>query len=213
VLVADIGLVGKILEFLTAAEFSKIILVVGLFLITLVFIARAPSIKLQLSKIQEFSALLLGVGLVCLAAWVYVNVDSPQAAEEAARQAVADKKLSETAVSQQIDNAAVESSKIPPILAPASLQRLQWPYLKSNRVTPQDLEGLGLGQLRLLRNEIYARNGYIFKDAELLNYFDQQLWYQRSTTEDNAVYDAMDNTEKFNVKALHAYEQKLRSSL
>lgn len=32
--------------------------------------------------------------------------------------------------------------------------------------------------LRLMRNEIYARHGYIFKDIELQNYFSKQSWYK-----------------------------------
>jgi YARHG domain len=32
--------------------------------------------------------------------------------------------------------------------------------------------------LRVLRNEIYARRGRVFKDAELQKYFIAQIWYQ-----------------------------------
>ena len=41
-----------------------------------------------------------------------------------------------------------------------------------------DLSGKSYLELRLLRNEIYARNGYLFKDAALRGYFNTFNWYQ-----------------------------------
>lgn len=32
--------------------------------------------------------------------------------------------------------------------------------------------------LRLIRNEVFARHGYVFKDAELMDYFQHQSWYK-----------------------------------
>ncbi len=40
------------------------------------------------------------------------------------------------------------------------------------------LEGLFIEDLRILRNEIYARRGRIFKDADLQKYFETQSWYK-----------------------------------
>lgn len=44
-------------------------------------------------------------------------------------------------------------------------------------LTEEDLEGLSLGELRLARNEIYARHGLIFKDKDLTNYFKAKGYY------------------------------------
>jgi hypothetical protein len=44
--------------------------------------------------------------------------------------------------------------------------------------TTMDLSGKSYLELRLLRNEIYARNGYLFKDAALRGYFNTFDWYQ-----------------------------------
>ncbi len=41
-----------------------------------------------------------------------------------------------------------------------------------------DLSSKTYMELRLLRNEIFARNGYLFKDATLRSYFNQFDWYQ-----------------------------------
>ena len=40
------------------------------------------------------------------------------------------------------------------------------------------LRGLNLYELRLLRNEIFARHGARFRTAWLQEYFDGQPWYQ-----------------------------------
>lgn len=40
-----------------------------------------------------------------------------------------------------------------------------------------DLEDLSKSELRLARNEIYARHGRRFQDQELQDYFDSQEWY------------------------------------
>ena len=45
-------------------------------------------------------------------------------------------------------------------------------------ITNEMVEGLFVEDLRVLRNEIYARHGRIFKDKELQKYFEAQSWYQ-----------------------------------
>ncbi|NME71086.1 DUF3160 domain-containing protein [Flammeovirga aprica] len=42
----------------------------------------------------------------------------------------------------------------------------------------KDLTSLSYEELRLLRNEIFARNGYLFNDAFLRGYFNQFKWYK-----------------------------------
>ncbi|HHU37278.1 MAG TPA: YARHG domain-containing protein [Treponema sp.] len=45
-------------------------------------------------------------------------------------------------------------------------------YVKST------LAKLGKEDLRLLRNYLFALNGYVFKDVALTAIFDKQVWYQ-----------------------------------
>ncbi len=42
---------------------------------------------------------------------------------------------------------------------------------------PEDLSVLSYDELRLLRNEIYARNGHLFDDAFLRGHFNRSKWY------------------------------------
>lgn len=45
-------------------------------------------------------------------------------------------------------------------------------------ITNEMVEGLFVEDLRVLRNEIYARHGRVFKDPNLQKYFAAQAWYQ-----------------------------------
>jgi hypothetical protein len=66
-----------------------------------------------------------------------------------------------------------------------------------------DLAGLSKLELRLARNEIFARHGRFFKDQTLANYFSQFSWYQPS-----AVEVPISPLEDTNVNTLMAAEQK-----
>ncbi|NML68017.1 DUF3160 domain-containing protein [Hymenobacter sp. RP-2-7] len=49
----------------------------------------------------------------------------------------------------------------------------------------QSLAGKSYLDLLLLRNELYARNGYCFMNSTVRNYFDKQKWYQPVWQEDS----------------------------
>lgn len=50
--------------------------------------------------------------------------------------------------------------------------------LATEPVTAEMIDGLFIEDLRILRNEIYARRGRIFKDDYLQGYFSSQSWYK-----------------------------------
>ncbi|HEY0051215.1 MAG TPA: YARHG domain-containing protein, partial [Pyrinomonadaceae bacterium] len=50
--------------------------------------------------------------------------------------------------------------------------------LSTEVLTEDTLGGLFTEDLRILRNEIYARRGRVFKDRELQKYFETTDWYQ-----------------------------------
>ena len=52
------------------------------------------------------------------------------------------------------------------------------PNSDKEKLTRADLEGLTKEQLRLARNEIYARHGMIFGVQDLDNYFASKSWYK-----------------------------------
>lgn len=57
------------------------------------------------------------------------------------------------------------------------------PASSTDYLTESEIQMLSDEELRLARNEIYARHGYIFKDEELQEYFMSKSWYEPTETE------------------------------
>ncbi len=77
-------------------------------------------------------------------------------------------------------------------------------------ITRAMLDGAGLHELRLLRNEIYARRGYAFKSAWLANWFAAFEWYQ---PDDGFKESMLTPTQKKNVALIAARERELHDAL
>ncbi len=77
-------------------------------------------------------------------------------------------------------------------------------------ISPQMLHGLSLHELRLLRNEIYARHGRQFQAPWLSQYFYSQPWYQPS---DSFQDEQLSGKDKVNVETIVAYENKIHDEL
>jgi len=53
----------------------------------------------------------------------------------------------------------------------------RWPWTSGRLIQPDDLGQLSLLDLELMRNEIYARHGWVFNRRDLQDYFSKQPWY------------------------------------
>ena len=73
------------------------------------------------------------------------------------------------------------------------------PVSNERELTESDLNGLDAHNLRLARNEIYARHGSLFHTSYLQEYFDQQPWYHRGSVyaEDVDLSDLETRNAKF----------------
>jgi len=65
------------------------------------------------------------------------------------------------------------------VVAPAP--RLIFPDSDRRRLTVEEVQRLPKPMLRIARNEIFARKGWIFQDASLREYFSQFTWYRPIT--------------------------------
>jgi len=72
------------------------------------------------------------------------------------------------------------------------------------------LAGLSLHELRLLRNEVYARHGRLFKAEWLQQYFYSQPWY---VPDDNFKDEQLSGSDKLNVETIVNYEGKIHQGL
>jgi hypothetical protein len=96
------------------------------------------------------------------------------------------------AVPIKMATAAADGAAEPPLLFPDSSERA---------LDEQEVAGLSRGDLRLARNEIYARNGRIFRNPEANEHFAQYAWYRPVAYE-----VALNPVEEANVDLLHRAE-------
>ena len=83
-------------------------------------------------------------------------------------------------------------------------------FFEDKAITEQMLHGLSLHELRLLRNEVYARHGRMFRADWLQQYFFFQPWY---TPDENFKDDELSGNDKLNVETIVKYENKIHQEL
>lgn len=74
-------------------------------------------------------------------------------------------------------------------------------------VTANDLKDMTETQLTIARNELYARHGYVFDDADLQSYFCTKSWYIPTST--NVYESSFNEFESGNLKLIQVYERRL----
>lgn len=62
--------------------------------------------------------------------------------------------------------------------------------------------------MKVMLNEIYARQGYIFKDPELKKHFAEEKWYKGKQSNFNKI--KISNTEKQNIAFIKARQGKAK---
>ncbi|HEX5833950.1 MAG TPA: YARHG domain-containing protein [Pyrinomonadaceae bacterium] len=83
-------------------------------------------------------------------------------------------------------------------------------FFENRKISEQMLHGLSLHELRLLRNEIYARHGRMFRADWLQQYFYVQPWYN---PDENFKDEDLSGTDKLNVETIVRYENRLHEEL
>lgn len=78
--------------------------------------------------------------------------------------------------------------------------------LSERRLVEEDLVGKTKKELEIMRNSIYARYGYKFKREDLLDYFSQYSWYNPITNDMGAIYNKMNDNEKYNIEFIKKHE-------
>lgn len=79
-------------------------------------------------------------------------------------------------------------------------------YDSDSRVlTREELEGYSKGELAYIRNEIFARYGYVFKEEPYKSYFSNKSWYQPDY-DIGADTDVLNSIEKQNVSLIKEME-------
>lgn len=80
------------------------------------------------------------------------------------------------------------------------------PDSAKRKLKKSDLKGLSKEELRIARNEIYARHGRMFDDKKLQKYFDSQSWYEGTVPASEFSEDVLSSVEKNNVAFIRQFE-------
>jgi len=81
---------------------------------------------------------------------------------------------------------------------------------ENKTISEQMLRGLSLHELRLLRNEVYARHGRIFRAPWLDQYFNGQPWY---LPDENFKDEQLSGKDKLNAETIVRVEKRIHEEL
>ncbi len=84
----------------------------------------------------------------------------------------------------------------------------RYPEASFRSIDPRDLADRPCRDLKIMRNEIYARHGYIFKTAEMRAHFAAESWYRPTREQVDTLLSAI---ERHNVQAIQTSEQTCRN--
>ena len=85
----------------------------------------------------------------------------------------------------------------------------KYSYTSVKIMTHGELHLFTLNELDIMRNEIYARHGYIFKTARYRDYFNAQPWY-KGTVNDAA--SLLSEIERLNVEQIVAVQEIIKNA-
>jgi hypothetical protein len=107
------------------------------------------------------------------------------------------------------------SPSVPPA-TPQATWGGRWPWTSGRIIREDELQSLSLAELELMRNEIFARHGWIFNRKDLRDYFAGQGWYRPkgdpSTRElsNRLVQSELSSIEKKNIQMIVSREKALK---
>jgi hypothetical protein len=104
-----------------------------------------------------------------------------------------------TKAKQKTTKKAVSKSSTTPGQYPESSERL---------LTDQDLEHITPWGAKVMMNEIYARHGFVFKDAALKKHFRKEKWYK--AREKNLKKIRLTDTEIQNIAFIKQHQTKTK---
>lgn len=94
-----------------------------------------------------------------------------------------------------------------------SVEEYVFPESDQRLLSEEELTGYDLQTLRLGRNEIFARHGYIFKSSDLQEYFENKSWYEGIVESEKFDENILNQFEKENVKLIKKIEESLQTEL
>ena len=100
------------------------------------------------------------------------------------------------------------SPEKPPI---GKVSQGDYPFLSERMVSEGELQKYSQEELKLMRNEIFAKPGYIFKAPDLKNHFSSKKWYRGLYDDTQVVYGTFSVIEKQNFETIKRAEANKKS--
>ncbi|WP_306350647.1 YARHG domain-containing protein [Flavobacterium sp. '19STA2R22 D10 B1'] len=75
-------------------------------------------------------------------------------------------------------------------------------------IKSEQIKNLSIDEIRLLINEIFARNGYQFENSRFQNYFEEKSWYKSKNDNKSVLFN---KTEKQNISYLQEVTKSLKA--
>lgn len=91
---------------------------------------------------------------------------------------------------------------------PELLEEYILPYSDEFYIDDVDLRYLTQEEIRIARNEIFARHGRMFQSQDLQEYFDSKSWYVPLIPADKFNDDILSEVERYNANFIKEYEEK-----
>ena len=86
----------------------------------------------------------------------------------------------------------------------------KYPEASLRHLKINDFKGKSKSELRLMRNEMFARHGYIFSTEDIQNYFEKQSWYHGNITDGDEVYmKRFSDIERRNIHFIKLFEKMM----
>jgi len=82
----------------------------------------------------------------------------------------------------------------------------RFPEASVRPLSKHDLNGKNCFDLKIMRNEVFARHGYIFKTPDMTAYFSNQPWYRPQFTD---VTSQLSSDEAANIQQIKNHESEL----
>jgi hypothetical protein len=79
----------------------------------------------------------------------------------------------------------------------------KYPIASARILTYDDVNHLSKDELSIMRNEIFARHGFIFKTQKMIDYFSKQNWYSPMY---NDVNGSLSPIEQKNIQFIKSFE-------
>jgi len=93
----------------------------------------------------------------------------------------------------------------------------RWSWTARRLVTEEELSSLSPQDRKIMRNEIYARHGMVFREPQLRDYFEKQSWYRPEKIEETQlaahkqeVDSRLNKFEKENLERIIKFDLKKR---